>query len=127
MNKFLLNAVGLLFALQLTSPLFAQPFAGQSAGSPLISPYLNLNSNNTNGVSNYFTLVLPQIQQQQQQQALQRQQSQISQLQRQERPTALAGNRAGNPIQTQLIRSTGHPTTFNNYSHYYDIRTGRRQ
>jgi hypothetical protein len=108
--------------------LFAQPFAGQSAGGPVVSPYLNLTTNNSNGVSNYFTLVLPQIQQQQQQQTIQRQQSQIGQLQRQERAAAsFAGNRGSNPIQTPQIRSTGHVTTFNNYSHYYFYTPVRRQ
>lgn len=126
MKKILLYVVGLLFALQFTLPAFAQPFAGQTAGGPIVSPYLNLTNNNSNGVSDYFTLVLPQLQQQQQQQALQRQQFQIGQLQRAQAQT-LAGTRGGNPIQAPQIRSTGHPTTFNNYSHYYSILPGRRQ
>ena len=126
MKKILLYAVGLLFAMQFSLPVFAQPFAGQSVGGPIVSPYLNLNNVNTNGVSDYFTLVLPQLQQQQQQQALQRQQYQIGQLQRAQAQT-LAGTRGGNPIQAPQIRSTGHTTSFNNYSHYYSLSPGRRQ
>jgi hypothetical protein len=115
-----------LTLLLLTTPAVAQPpFTGQTAGGPVISPYLGLVGNDFNsGVSNYFTLVLPQIQAQQ---ALQRQQGQIGQLQRQERANVLAGNRASNPIQSPQIRSTGHPTSFNNFSHYYAIQPGRRQ
>lgn len=127
MTKFLINACVALFAFQFASPLLAQPFAGQSVPGPVVSPYLNLNNVSNNGISDYFTLVLPQLQQQQQQQALQRQQNQIGQLQQQQRASTLAGNRGGNPIQSPQIRSTGHPTSFNNFSHYYSIQQGRRK
>jgi len=117
--------IGLAFLLLATPAVAQPPFTGQTAGGPVVSPYLGLVGNDFNsGVSNYFTLVLPQIQAQQ---ALQRQQNQIGQLQRQERATTLAGNRATNPIQSPQIRSTGHPTSFNNYSHFYTIPPGRRQ
>ena len=126
MNKFQLLSISLAGALLLlATPAIAQPpFSGQTAGGPIVSPYLGLVSDqNFGGVSNYFTLVLPQIQAQQ---ALQRQQTQIGQLQRQTRATALAGNRGGSPIQSPQIRSTGHQTTFNNYSHFLPPPQGRR-
>ncbi len=119
-----------LFALALllfaTSAFAQPPFTGQTTARPVVSPYLNLVNiaPGNNGVSNYFTQVLPQIQQQQD---LQRQQSQIGLLQQQNRATELAGSRAKNPIQAPQIRSTGHPTSFNNYSHYYTFQSSRRQ
>lgn len=125
MINILIKSSFFALALLLAPVAFAQPFAGQTAGGPVISPYLGLVNNdfNSGGVSNYFTLVLPQIQAQQ---ALQRQQAQIGQLQRQDRANALAGNRGIRPIQSPQIRSTGHPTSFNNYSHYYALQPGRR-
>lgn len=117
---------GFSFLLLATMAVAQPPFTGQTAGGPVVSPYLGLVSGDVSGrgVSNYFTLVLPQIQAQQ---ALQRQQGQIGQLQRQERATSLAANRGSTPIQSPQIRSTGHPTAFNNFSHYYSIQPGRRQ
>jgi hypothetical protein len=123
-SVFLLGLVLLIFA----STAKAQPpFTGQTAGGPIISPYLGLTNGGFAGggdVSNYFTLVLPQIRAQQE---FQRQQGQISQLQNQQKLAPFAGNRAGSPIQSPQIRSTGHPTFFNNYSHYYTLQPGRRQ
>lgn len=116
---FFLLAIVLLLWM---SPAWAQPpFTGQYTPGPVISPYLGLV--NDGSVSNYFTLFLPQIQAQQ---ALRQQQGQIGQLQRQERANAQAGNRATNPIQSPQIRSTGHPTSFNNFSHFYQVPQGRR-
>jgi hypothetical protein len=126
MNHLVLKSCFLGSALLLFSgTAFAQPpFTGQTAGGPIISPYLGLVNNNNinNGVSSYFTLVLPQIQAQQ---ALQRQQTQIGQLQRQTRATALAGTRGGTPIASPQIRATGHTTSFNNFSHFLPARAPR--
>lgn len=118
-------ALGLLF-WGFAQVAYAQPFAGQST-RPVLSPYLGLSGNGIgfDGISNYFTIVQPQIQAQE---ALQRQQSQIGSLQRQARAAAAtASNRNPNPIQQQQIRGTGHGSTFNSYSHFYTIREGRRQ
>lgn len=115
-----------LTVISLAVTAWAQPpFTGQSTSRPTLSPYLGFGGNtgfNTD-LSNYFTIVLPQIRAQQE---LQRQQGQISQLQRQQSITPYAGSRSPGPIQSPTIRSTGHTTFFNNYSHYYTIQQGRR-
>jgi hypothetical protein len=119
MTRLLFKICLLGFFLCFPLAIQAQPpFSGQSSAGPIVSPYLGL-ANNGNGnadVSNYFTIVLPQIRAQQE---FQRQQRQISQLQTQQRATPLAGTRGGSPIQTPQIRSTGHQSFFNAYSHYY--------
>ncbi len=118
--------VGMILLILVTSAEAQPPFTGQSAPSPILSPYLGLTGGGLGNadVSNYFTLVLPQIRAQQE---LQRQQGQISQLQNQQKLAPYAGTRAGSPIQSPQIRSTGHTTFFNNYSHFYTLQPGRRQ
>lgn len=98
------------------APVTAQPpFANSGPTAPRLSPYLNLLNQNTPGVSNYFTLVKPQLDAQRQ---FRSQQQQISQLQR-------SRNTGISPRGSNDIRATGHDTTYMNYSHYYQF-PGRR-
>ncbi|MGC4006118.1 MAG: hypothetical protein QM811_24560 [Pirellulales bacterium] len=101
----------------------AQPFTG-TYRPPQISPYLNIIGTNQQGVSNYFTQVLPQLQNQQ---SFQRQQAQLNRIQQDQntlnnRPAATGTNPQGNPE----IRATGHPTSYMTYSHYYQLAPAGR-
>jgi len=120
------SLIGIVLLILATTVEAQPPFTGQSAPGPILSPYLGLTGGGlgNSDVSNYFTLVLPQIRAQQE---LQRQQGQISQIQNQQKLAPYAGTRAGSPIQSPQIRSTGHTTFFNNYSHFYTLQPGRRQ
>jgi hypothetical protein len=92
------------------------PFSDPSGIRPSVSPYLNLLRNTGGGVSNYHTLVRPQIQARE---TLVRQQAQINQIQRQ----AQRGLPGGVPVRgSQEIRGTGHETAYMNYLHYYPVR-----
>jgi hypothetical protein len=90
------------------------PFSNAIPNRPTISPYLNLvTGSNNNGISNYLTLVRPQIEARDQ---LIRQQAQINQVQRQ----VQRGQPGGVPVRgSQEIRGTGHETAYMNYLHYY--------
>src|SRR4051812_42151898 len=70
---------------------------------PTVSPYLNLLQSNSQGLSNYQTLVKPMIDQQN---AIQRQGNSIQRLQQQVSPGSGPGG----------ARGTGHTTRFQNYS-----------
>lgn len=79
---------------------------------PTVSPYLNLLRNQGFGAPNYQTLVRPELEARRQ---LQQQQHSINQLH-----TGLANQ--GQQLQRAItgeIRSTGHTTTYRNYSHYF--------
>ena len=92
------------------------PFSDMPSIRPSVSPYLNLLRNSGGGVSNYYTLVRPQIQARE---ALMRQQAQINQVQRQ----VQRGQPGGVPVRgSQEIRGTGHETAYMNYLHYYAFR-----
>lgn len=92
------------------------PFSDMPTLRPSVSPYLNLLRNSGGGVSNYHTLVRPQIQARE---SLLRQQAQINQVQRQ----VQRGQPGGVPVRgSQEIRGTGHETAFMNYLHYYPAR-----
>jgi hypothetical protein len=92
------------------------PFSDVSTIRPAVSPYLNLLRNTGGGVSNYHTLVRPQIQARE---TVLRQQAQINQIQRQ----AQRGQPGGVPVRgSQEIRGTGHETAYMNYLHYYPAR-----
>jgi hypothetical protein len=92
------------------------PFSNLPPSRPVVSPYLQLLNQQTPGVSNYFTLVKPQIEARRE---LVQQQYQIDRLAHQvnrQRP-------AGLPVQgSKEIRGTGHETVYMNYLHYYPIR-----
>jgi hypothetical protein len=75
---------------------------------PSVSPYLNLINNNDPNLTNYQSLVRPQINQQR----VNSQQS--AQINRLEAKPPTSGN-AG----SESLRSTGHQATWKNYSHYY--------
>jgi hypothetical protein len=93
------------------------PFSNSIPLRPAVSPYLNLVTGNPNvNVSNYLTIVRPQIEAREQ---LIRQQAQINQVQRQ----VQRGQPGGVPVRgSQEIRGTGHETAFMNYLHYYPAR-----
>ena len=102
----------------LAGPVEAEqlPFSNALPNRPTVSPYLNLLSTNNPGVSNYLTLVRPQLQQRDE---MIRQQAQIRQIQRQ----VERGQPGGVPVRgSQEIRGTGHETGFMNYLHYYPTR-----
>jgi hypothetical protein len=105
------------FALITPPAALAQlPFSDISAIRPTVSPYLNLLRNTSGGISNYHTLVRPQIQARE---TMLRQQAQINQVQRQ----AQRGQPGGVPVRgSQEIRGTGHETAYLNYLHYYPAR-----
>ena len=89
---------------------------------PNVSPYMQVQQQGLNPLQNqniYQTMVQPQLQQQQQQieQLSQRQrvgrlQNQIQQIQQ--------GTQARQI--DEMIRPTGHASTYMNYSHYYQMR-----
>jgi hypothetical protein len=116
-----LAILGLCIVGQAMAPAAAEaqlPFSDINTGvlRPSVSPYLNLTNSNNRNISNYFTLVRPQIQARE---ALMRQQAQISQVQRQ----AQRGQAGGVPVRgSQEIRGTGHETAYMNYLHYYPAR-----
>jgi len=90
---------------------------GDTYARPTVSPYLNLLRGSGEGnLPNYYTLVRPQLQARaaafQQQQSIQNLQRQINSLPRRDRISGVSGE----------IRTTGHPTVFQNYSHYYSSR-----
>ena len=101
-------------------------FAGQASAQisqysniynrPTVSPYLNLLQGNRFGVSNYQTLVRPLIEQRE---AAQMNQANIQQLQQQFQSGQAAAMRRGGG--GGGARSTGHPTRFQNYLHYYTL------
>ena len=89
---------------------------------PAVSPYLQLQQQGMNPLQNqniYQTMVQPQVQQQQQQiemlnqrRQLGRVQGQVQQIQQSSQSRQL----------NELIRPTGHASTYMNYSHYYPQR-----
>jgi hypothetical protein len=92
------------------------PFSNLPANRPTVSPYLQLLNQQTPGVSNYFTLVKPQIEARRE---LVQQQYQIDRLQHQ----VNRARPAGLPVQgSKEIRGTGHETVYLNYLHYYPVR-----
>ncbi|MDX1965158.1 MAG: hypothetical protein SFX18_18585 [Pirellulales bacterium] len=97
-----------------------KPFSNVTPQRPQLSPYLNLLNQNVPGVSNYFTLVRPQLDQQAN---LRRQEDQIRQLQRAQQ----VNNRS--PLSARGsndIRATGHDTQFMYFSHYFNqLNRGR--
>lgn len=75
---------------------------------PTVSPYLNLLNNQNPNVTNYQSLVRPQVNQQR---VNSQQAASISRLQARPPKSSNAGNEA--------LRSTGHQATWNYYSHFY--------
>ena len=73
-----------------------------------MSPYLNLLNNQNPNVTNYQSLVRPQVNQQR---VNSQQAASISRLQARPPKSGNAGNEA--------LRSTGHQATWNYYSHFY--------
>jgi hypothetical protein len=103
-----------LFAIAMGSMLFAADAFAQAprrqmpASRPTVSPYLNLLNNNNPNVTNYQSLVRPQVNQAR---VNSNQAAQINRLQAKPPKSGNAGN--------ESLRSTGHQATWNNYSHYY--------
>ena len=90
---------------------------GDPLQRPTVSPYLNLLRGTSEGaLPNYYTLVRPQLQQRaaalQQQASINQLQRQVNSLPRRDRLSGVSGE----------IRTTGHTTLFQNYSHYYQRR-----
>lgn len=85
------------------------PFAATGYARPTVSPYVNLGIN-SNGVSNYQTLVRPMIDERQ---ALERQNATLSQLQQRMGGQAPQGN-------SREQAANGRPgVRFQHYSHYF--------
>ena len=90
--------------------------------SPSVSPYLSLlDRQNEFGLPSYFTQVRPRLEQQER---LREQGQAIGQLQQQFNAISAARAAEGQTA-PGLIRATGHPTLYFNYSHYYNF--GRRR
>jgi len=85
---------------------------------PTVSPYLNLFRDDGRGaVSNYQTLVRPQLEQIE---LMQQQTRQTRSLQRLNRQVQQLQQQAAFPISgSTQIRATGHTTQFMNLSHFY--------
>lgn len=117
----LVLAAGLCFA---AAPVKAQgyfispfpdtsPFRGQFYRPP-VSPYLNLFRNDAGLAPNYYTLVRPQLQQ------LRFNQRESYAVGRLEQATAVLTTRSSQRGDaSDLVRPTGHPARFFDYSHYY--------
>ena len=91
-----------------------KPFSGVQP-SPTISPYLGLNTFQTEGtIPNYYTLVRPMLQQEQINRS---QRAQISRMQHQIHSASNYGIAAPNP--QGGIPTTGHSTQFQNMGAYY--------
>jgi hypothetical protein len=113
-------AVGQVYKPQVTrpqAPTVQTPSAGliqrnTSANltrRPTVSPYLNLvNGNNDPNLTNYQSLVRPQVNQQR---VNNQQNAQINRLEARPPTSGNAGS--------ESLRSTGHQATWRNYSHYY--------
>jgi hypothetical protein len=83
-----------------------------TATPPTVSPYLNLNVDSNNGISNYGSLVRPMLTQRELMEK-QREQEQL-----QARPQLVQGRSTGQVAETKP--SPGRPSgTFMNYSHYF--------
>jgi hypothetical protein len=92
------------------------PFSNLPPSRPVVSPYLQLLNQQTPGISNYFTLVKPQIEARRE---LTRQQLELDRLQHQ----VNRARPAGLPVQgSKEIRGTGHETVFMNTLHFYPPR-----
>ena len=87
---------------------------------PVLSPYSMLSSQANNPLNLnpnvYQTQVLPQLQQQRQQQTLLKQNKQIGGLQN--KVQSIQRSTSARQID-EMIRPTGHASTFMNMSHYY--------
>src|SRR5262245_33602363 len=83
------------------SPPGNLPFSNTIPNRPAVSPYLNLLNSTNSGISNYYTLVKPQLQAREE---MIRQQVQLNQIQRQ----VQRGQPGGVPVRgSQEIRGTG--------------------
>lgn len=108
MKYAIVLAVG-MGALFLANDARAQaPRRPMPTSRPTVSPYLNLLNNNNPNVTNYQSIVRPQVNQAR---VNSNQAAQISRLQARAPSSGNSGN--------ETLRSTGHQATWNNYSHYY--------
>jgi hypothetical protein len=107
-HALVLLAVGLGSVLLATDAFAQAPRRPMPSSRPTVSPYLNLLNNNNPNVTNYQSLVRPQVNQAR---VNSNQAAQISRLQARPPKSGNAGN--------ESLRSTGHQATWNNYSHYY--------
>ncbi|HEY2841028.1 MAG TPA: hypothetical protein VGJ26_17875 [Pirellulales bacterium] len=85
------------------------------ARRPSVSPYMNLLNNQNPNLTNYQSLVRPQVNQ------ARISSQQNSRINRLEAPPPASGNSG-----SQTLRSTGHQATYGNYSHFYPNFPGRR-
>jgi hypothetical protein len=108
MRRFIALAVVALAAFS-AQQAHAQRYQGSSDNpiGPTVSPYLNLLSSDSFGITNYQSLVRPLVQQGN---AINRQGGAINRLQQQ--MSAPRGGYGG---------ATGHATFFMNYSHFYSM------
>jgi hypothetical protein len=111
-----MKRVGLGLLVVLIS-LFCRQAVAQAPSNiysrPTVSPYLNLLNTDRFGVSNYQTLVRPLIEQRE---AAQQNQANIQQLQQQFQTAQMSAARRGS---SGGPRSTGHPSRYFTYLHYY--------
>jgi hypothetical protein len=122
LSRAVLFAVATFALLAAPGSALAQYQGGLYSGrsdnpnGPTVSPYLNLlqNNNQLNGIPNYQSLVKPLIEQRD---ASQRQGNSLQRLQQQVNSQGASG--AGGQ------RSTGHHTSFMNFSHFYPAPRSR--
>jgi hypothetical protein len=109
MKQFLFAAIASVgvFGFVATDAAKAQAFA--PSGSPIISPYLNLNRAGAPPAINYYNLVRPQFQYG----------AAINTLEQQVQASRVAATAA----ETQAVPTTGHPVSFLNYRRYF-LNTG---
>lgn len=88
-----------------------RPFEDMNLARPAVSPYLNLLNSQSTGITNYQTLVKPQVQQLA---TARRQGAQINQLQKQVAARPTSGTQG-----SESLRPTGHHSTYQNFSHFY--------
>lgn len=119
----LLGAVLCFLALEKTTlaQTASSRFRSNLLNRPTVSPYLNLlNGTGSSGISNYHTLVRPQLEQRRLNQFSQQQFGSVNrQLQ-----TINTQQQTGN-AGTGGIRATGHRTFFQNHSHFYTFQQQR--
>jgi hypothetical protein len=113
MRRFLFTLLGCAGFLGGSAPLVAQTFIAPPPSTriaapysrPTVSPYVNLLRGGSAGI-NYYGIVRPELETR----------SSIQQLQRQVGQTQAEVTQATTP---SGLPTTGHPTVFFNYSHYF--------
>lgn len=109
------SLIAFAFVISLVNDAAAQAYSLSSPtqNRPTVSPYLNLLQTNQFGISQYHSLVRPQLEARD---ASQRNSAQISQLQSQVQSFQANANRS------RAGGRSGHVTSQLYYSHYYNMR-----